>query len=279
MHIKLRDVSYVYQADSPFSAVALSDINLEIAQGEFVALLGHSGSGKSTLAQVIAGLLSSTSGEVVLDGQTAEKNRIFHQVGLVFQYPEQQFFAETVEEEVGFAAKNKGLTEEQTAQIVRESLLKVGLEADEFLKRSPFELSGGQRRRVALAGILAMNPQVLIFDEPTAGLDESGKQWFLQLVRQAHQEGKTIIWITHDMEDSLIAQRILIMYQGELVLSGNPYEVFSDQERLLSWGVGIPVAAQLLRRLKKAGFAVKAEGLTITEAFAEINAALQGGWQ
>ncbi|MGI5891218.1 MAG: ATP-binding cassette domain-containing protein [Bacillota bacterium] len=275
MHIRLDNVSYMYKEHTPFATPALQGINLYIPEGEFVVVVGHSGSGKSTLAQVISGLLSPQEGIVTVDGKKANKDEIFYQVGLVFQYPEQQFFADTVKEEVGFAAKNKGLSQEKVDKIIIDVLQKVGLDPSSFLERSPFALSGGEKRKVALASILAMEPQIFIFDEPTAGLDEKGRAWIMDLIRAEHRAGKTVIWISHSMEEAAaLAQRVVVMNKGSIVLDGKPQEVFADEEKLFAIGLELTPAADLLRRLKKRNFPVLAHGLTIEEAFAEIRAVL-----
>lgn len=275
MQIRLDNVSYIYQAGSTLALTAVRDINLCIPSGQFVALLGHSGCGKSTLAQVITGLLDPQKGCVKIDGQQKDKDHIFKRVGLVFQYPEQQFFAETVHEEVAFAAKNMGLPRQKIAEIVEASLEKVGLNPELFSDRSPFDLSGGEKRKVATAAVLAMQPAILIFDEPTAGLDASGCEWMCRMAKAEHQAGATIIWITHNMDEAaILAERILVMDNGIIALDGSPQQVFAREEVLVTLGLEVPVAAALLRKLRIRNFPVPAQGLSVEEAFKEINEAL-----
>ncbi len=275
MQIRLDNVSYIYQHGSPLALAAIRDIDLFIPSGQFVVLLGHSGCGKSTLAQVITGLLEPQKGRVEIDSQAKEKDHIFKRVGLVFQYSEQQFFAETVHEEVAFAAKNMGLPQQKITETVESSLQKVGLNPELFADRSPFNLSGGEKRRVAAASVLAMQPDVLIFDEPTAGLDANGRDWMCRLAKSEHRAGTTIIWITHNMDEAaMLAERILVMNNGSIALDGSPRQVFAQEELLASLGLEVPVAAALLRKLRMRNFPVPAQGLSVEEAFREINQAL-----
>ena len=202
MQIDLRHVGYTYQVGTPEAHPALVDVNLTIQSGELIAMIGHGGSGKSTLSLILAGLYKPTTGLVETYDLAAGGKDVFPSVGLVFQYPEHQLFAETVYEEVVFGARNFGVPQDYLPLRVRKSLTAVGLDPDEFWDRSPFSLSGGQQRRVCIAGVLAVEPKMIILDEPTAGLDEGGRRWMLDLVRQLHQAGRTILWITHNMQES-----------------------------------------------------------------------------
>ncbi len=279
MQIELTKASYSYQAGSPFEAPALHDIDLSIESNELVAIIGHSGSGKSTLAQLLAGLILPTKGTVLIDGNKPSKGGVFRQVGLVFQYPEQQLFGETIFEEVAFGAKNYGVPEQKIKHIVVNALTEVGLPPQLFIDRSPFSLSGGQKRRVAIASILAINPQIMILDEPTAGLDQRGRRWIIDLIKRLReQQGKTIIWISHNMEEvAELAKRIVVLSEGEKILDGNPHLVFEAEQKLLASGLDIPQPAQLVRRLRQRGKPLSAQAITVEEAYQEIAAWLGGG--
>ncbi len=279
MQIELTKASYSYQADSPFAVEALHDIDLTIDANELVAIIGHSGSGKSTLAQLLAGLILPTAGSVLIDGAKPSKGGVFRQVGLVFQYPEQQLFAETIFEEVAFGAKNYGASEQELAGIVESALTEVDLQPQQFMERSPFSLSGGQKRRVAIASILAINPQIMILDEPTAGLDQRGRRWIIDLVKRLwQQQGKTIIWISHNMEEVAdIAQRIVVLSAGKKILDGDPHQVFAAEQQLFTSGLDLPQPAQLVRRLRQRGIPLSAQAITAQEAYQEIAAWLGGG--
>lgn len=278
MQIELTKASYSYQAGSPFAIEALHDIDLTIAAGELVAIIGHSGSGKSTLAQLLAGLILPTSGSVLIDGAKPAKGGVFRQVGLVFQYPEQQLFGETILEEVAFGAKNYGASEQELASIVDNALTEVDLSPQLFIERSPFSLSGGQKRRVAIASILAINPEIMILDEPTAGLDQRGRRWIIDLVKRLRErQGKTVIWISHNMEEvAELAQRIIVLSKGQKILDGDPHQVFAAEQQLLDSGLDIPQPAQLVRRLRKRGIPLPAQAITVGEASREISAWLGG---
>jgi len=246
---------------SPFQATAITDITLDIADGEFVGVIGHTGSGKSTLMQHLNALLTPTSGSVEIDGvvlheKGTDRRAIRRKVGLVFQYPEHQLFEETVAKDVAFGPKNLGIAPEEIDQRVREALARVGIDYDTLGERSPFELSGGQMRRVAIAGVLAMRPSVLILDEPTAGLDPEGRDSVLNMVRDLHaQGGVTVLMVTHAMDDiARLATRIVVMEGGRVVMDGTPREIFAQPEKLRSIGLGVPQAAELAHALKGQGF-------------------------
>lgn len=257
MSIKVENLSYVYMQGTPFETVAVDNVSFEINQGEFVAVIGHTGSGKSTLIQQLNGLLIPTSGRVEVDGyeiSASKKNlkEIRSKVGLVFQYPEYQLFEETVAKDVAFGPKNQGVSEEETNIRVKEAITDMGLDYDEVAEMSPFELSGGQKRRVAIAGVLAMNPDIIVFDEPTAGLDPRGRELLFECIEEVRKKGKTIILVSHSMDDvARLADRILVMSEGKLIFQGTPAEVFSEQNVKLE--LNAPQLALLARKLNKTG--------------------------
>lgn len=259
MPIMLEHLSHTYQEGSPFQATAIVDINLEILDGELLALIGHTGSGKSTLAQHLNGLLQPTQGRVLLDGKDinakdTDKRAVRFQVGLVFQYPEQQLFEETVKKDIAFGPRNMGLSEQEIDSRVREAMDKIGLPYDEIAEKSPFELSGGQMRRVALAGVLAMKPRILVLDEPTAGLDPRARDFLLKDVEQLHKGGTTVVMISHSMDDvARLATRIAVLEKGSLDMVGSPQEVFSRVEHLTKMGLDVPQASKLRYLLKQEG--------------------------
>lgn len=266
MPIVLEHVGHTYQPGSPFQATAIQDINLTIQDGELLALIGHTGSGKSTLAQHLNALLKPTTGRVLLDGQdihTSDASRRaarFH-VGLVFQYPEHQLFEETVVKDIGFGPKNMGLSQEEIDTRVRGAMEMVGLSYDELAHKSPFELSGGQMRRVALAGVLAMRPRILVLDEPTAGLDPRARDYLLKDVQRLHREGTTVVMVSHSMDDvARLATRVVVLEQGTIAMTGAPHEVFSQVERLTQMGLDVPAVSRLAHQLR-------AHGLPIPECY------------
>ena len=272
MPIQVEHLTHTYMTDSPFAATALEDVSLTIEDGELVGLLGHTGSGKTTLVQHLNGLLKPTSGRVVVDGlDITEKGvsllEVRRRVGLVFQYPEYQLFEETVARDVAFGPRNLGLSEQEVDQRVRFALREVGLAYDEIAQRSPFELSGGQMRRVAIAGVLAMRPGTLILDEPTAGLDPAGRRSILGMIRELHAAGGlTVVMVSHNMDDiSSLATRLVVMSRGRMVLTGTPREVFQHRELLSSIGLGIPQAAELTQQLIAEGYPLPADLYTPEE--------------
>ena len=277
MSIQVNNLTHIYSEKMPYETVALDDISCEIADGSFVGIIGHTGSGKSTLIQHLNGLLKPKSGSIIVDGvditDSEVKLRDIRQaIGLVFQYPEHQLFEETVEKDVGFGPVNLGLPEEAVLERVREALELVGLSYEEIGQRSPFDLSGGQKRRVAIAGVIAMKPKVLILDEPTAGLDPKAHKDILRLVQTVHQREKnTIILVSHNMGDiASIAEQILVMDRGRLALQGTPVQVFSQTELLRSMSLGLPPAANFMEALKKHGVPVSGKALTLEQAEQEI---------
>ncbi len=272
MPIQVEHLTHTYMTDSPFAATALEDVSLTIEDGELIGLLGHTGSGKTTLVQHLNGLLKPTSGKVVVDGlDITEKGvsllEVRRRVGLVFQYPEYQLFEETVARDVAFGPRNLGLSEQEVDQRVRFALREVGLAYDEIAQRSPFELSGGQMRRVAIAGVLAMRPGTLILDEPTAGLDPAGRRSILGMIRELHAAGGlTVVMVSHNMDDiSSLATRLVVMSRGKMVLTGTPREVFQHRELLSSIGLGIPQAAELTQQLIAEGYPLPADLYTPEE--------------
>ncbi len=277
MPIQIEHLTHTYMPGSPFAAVALKDITLTIEDGELIGLLGHTGSGKTTLVQHLNGLIKPTEGKVIVDGaDICEKGtsllEVRRKVGLVFQYPEYQLFEETVAKDIAFGPKNLGLSEEEIDQRVRTAMEKVGLDYEEIADRSPFELSGGQMRRVAIAGVLAMQPKVLVLDEPTAGLDPAGRRSILDMIRQLHAAGGlTVIMVSHSMDDiSTLATRLIVMSKGELAMTGTPREVFKNRELLASIGLGVPQAAELAFQLREAGFQLPDDLYTSDELYNAI---------
>jgi energy-coupling factor transport system ATP-binding protein len=262
---------------SPFEKVALDNVSLDIQNGEFVALIGHTGSGKSTLIQHFNGLLEATSGKIVVDGiditdKKAKLTNIRKKVGLVFQYPEYQLFEETIAKDIEFGPRNLGLPEEEIQSRVIKSMEMVGLDYETYKDKSPFDLSGGQKRRVAIAGVIAMQPTTLILDEPTAGLDPKGRDDILAQISKLHKDyNMTIIIVSHSMEDvAKIAQRIIVMNDGKVALQGTPAEVFKEVETLEKIGLGVPQVTYLVRELRKKGFNISDNVFTIDEAKKEL---------
>lgn len=281
--IKAENVNYIYQKGTPFERQALFDINLEIADGSLVALIGHTGSGKSTLIQLFNALVKPTSGRILVDGidvtaPKADLRLIRRMVGLVFQYPEHQLFEETVYKDIAFGPTNMGLSEKEIDERVRKSAALVGLK-EKHLERSPFDLSGGQKRRAAIAGVLAMEPKVLILDEPTAGLDPKGRDDILNTIKRLHEENSDmiIIFVSHSMEDvAKTAERVIVMNEGRIETEGSVAEVFTQAERLQRIGLNVPQITLLTDKLRNAGFNLPEEIYTVKYA-AKAIAALVGG--
>ena len=264
MSLKLEHVTHTYGVGSPFEKTALHDINLEIKEGDFVGIIGHTGSGKSTLVQLLNGLLQPTKGAVTVDGmdlgkKTKEAMAMRHKVGMVFQYPEYQLFEETIAKDIAFGPRNFGLSEEDVQKRVREAMEFVGLSYDTYANRSPFHLSGGQMRRVAIAGVIAIHPKYLILDEPSAGLDPVGRREIFEEIRQWHAErNMTVILVSHNMDDiSRLANRLIVLSHGDIVLDGDPLDIFAtQQEELHKAGVSVPPVTEVLQYLKGRGLAV-----------------------
>ena len=285
MSIVIEHLNYIYMSGGPYETHALHDVSLTIEDGEFVGLIGHTGSGKSTLVQHLNGLIMPASGRVLVDGmdlsdKQTDRRAIRQKVGLVFQYPEYQLFEETVEKDIAFGPKNLGLNEAEIDRRVRDAMRRVALDYDALHDRSVFELSGGQMRRVAIAGVLAMEPRVLVLDEPCAGLDPRGREEILGLIRDLHREaGTTVVMVSHSMDDvASLAERVIVMNHGEVVMDGTPRDVFACGEELRGMGLDVPQAAQLAQKLRERGFGIPQGIYRIEEIRAEIaRIAAQGG--
>ena len=276
MSIALEHVNYVYSPGTAYEKHALKDVSLEITQGQFVGIIGHTGSGKSTLIQHLNGLIKATSGKILYDGQNIydegfDMKKLRSQVGLVFQYPEYQLFEADVLSDVCFGPKNQGLPPEECEKCAKEALDLVGF-PEKYYRQSPFEVSGGQKRRVAIAGILAMHPKVLVLDEPTAGLDPKGRDEILDQIEHLHREtGMTVILVSHSMEDiAKYVGRIIVMNRGEKMLDGTPKEVFSHYKELEKVGLAAPQVTYVMHDLKERGFPVSTDATTVGEAADEI---------
>lgn len=261
MSIKLTNVFHTYSKGTPFERRALNDVSLEISKGEFVAIIGHTGSGKSTLVQHLNGLLKPTEGKAFIDdvdlsGKGAEVKAARQQVGMVFQYPEHQIFAETVFEDIAFGPRNKGFNEEEVAKQVREAMAFVGLDYDTYAQRSPFQLSGGQMRRVAIAGVVAMNPDYLVLDEPSAGLDPRSRNAVFKEILELHKSrGIAIVLVTHSMEEAAkYADRMLVINGGKVMFDGKPMEIFRNHsQELIAVGMDVPQVFKLADLLRQRG--------------------------
>ncbi|HML36988.1 MAG TPA: energy-coupling factor transporter ATPase [Bacillota bacterium] len=277
MQIQVRNLTHIYSEGMPFESVALEDISFEVERGEFVGIIGHTGSGKSTLIQHLNGLLKPKSGSILIDGvditdKDVKMRDIRRKIGLVFQYPEYQLFEETVHKDVAFGPLNLGLSQEEADQRVMEAIGLVGLDYAEVAERSPFELSGGERRRVAIAGVIAMQPEILILDEPTAGLDPKAHADILRMVEKIHgAQENSILLVSHNMGDiARLADKVLVMDRGKLALTGSPAEVFRQADYLESLGLGLPPAASLMQELRRRGVPASEDVLTIEAAEEEL---------
>ena len=276
MPIIVKDLKHIYSKNGPFERVAINDISFEIEDGSFIGVIGHTGSGKSTLIQHLNGLLKADSGTIIINGCDITKSdvdikKIRSQVGVVFQYPEYQLFEETVYKDIAYGPKNLGFTDEEISKAVYDSLDFVGLDIS-VLRKSPFELSGGQKRRVAIAGILAMNPSVLILDEPTAGLDPMSRNDLLQRLKTLHETKKvTIILVSHSMEDiASTVEKVMVMSEGKLIAFDTVSNIFSNSDKLLEIGLGIPQITLVLKKLKEQGFNMPYDGVYSVEEAADI---------
>ena len=276
MSLVLENVTYRYSQGTAYEITALNHVNLSIGDGEFIGIIGHTGSGKSTLVQHLNGLLKATEGAIYFNGENIYQEKydlrgLRTQVGMVFQYPEHQLFEATVLEDVCFGPKNQGLSKEEQQERAKEALRSVGLDESCYGK-SPFELSGGQKRRAAIAGVIAMKPSVLILDEPTAGLDPRGRDEILDLVADMHRSyGCTVILVSHSMEDvANYVDRIVVMNDGEVLYDGTPRQVFRHYQELEEIGLAAPQVTYLMHELKEEGFPVDCDATTIEEAKAEI---------
>ena len=281
MSIIADHLTYEYGAKTKLKTIAVDDVSVKIDDGQFIALIGHTGSGKTTFLQLLAGLIKPKSGTVYIDGEDIfakgfDMHSIRSKIGFVFQYPEQQLFEETVFKDVCFGPKNLGLEQKETELRAYEALKSVGL-ADEDFYRSPFELSGGQKRRAAIAGVLAMKPHTMILDEPTAGLDPAGRNEMLGLIHKLCKENKmTIILVSHSMDDvSRYADRILVMNDGKLSIDGSPKEVFKHRDELLEFGLALPQITEAMYKLKEKGINVDTDIISIEEAVNSVTKALR----
>lgn len=286
MSIELKEVTYCYMPGTPYERYALRQVSVSIQDGSFTAIAGHTGSGKSTLVQHLNGLLQPSSGHVLVDGidlkgsdkeARAAAKAARRRVGMVFQYPEQQLFEETVEKDVAFGPKNQGLDPGLVQGRVEEAMNLVGLDYASFRNRSPFQLSGGQKRRAAIAGVLALHPRYLVLDEPTAGLDPCGREDLIRMIQKLHRDWKlTIVFISHSMEDvARLADSVILMNHGECVIQDDPDTVFSRDDLLQAAGLRPPHIQRLLRRLQAAGLPVQTKARNIEECLARIREGLK----
>lgn len=282
MSIKVENLTYIYDEGMPFEHRALDDVSFEIQDRDFVGLIGHTGSGKSTLIQHLNGLMKPSSGKIYINGfDITQKDQnltdIRKRVGIVFQYAEYQLFEETVARDIAFGPQNLGLDEEEVDRRVRKAMADVGLDYDYFSEKSPFELSGGQKRRVAIAGVIAMHPEVLILDEPTAGLDPGGRDEIFELIKDLHANNDmTVILSSHSMDDmAKLVNTLMVMNKGRLEIMGSPREVFKENaDRLRGMGLNIPQVLELAIKLKEAGYDVRTDVITIEEVRTEIKRCL-----
>lgn len=279
--IKTENLTYIYSQGTPFEKTAVNNVNIEIEEGELVGIIGHTGSGKSTLIQHLNGLIKPTSGKVFIDGADIhDKNvrlrDVRFKVGLVFQYPEYQIFEETVYKDIAFGPKNMGLDEKEIDRRVRETAELVGI-SFELLGKSPFELSGGQKRRVAIAGVMAMRPKVLILDEPTAGLDPRGRETILGQIKLYHEQtGSTVLLVSHSMEDvARFAQRILVMNKGEVFCYDTPPSVFARADEISSIGLSVPQITKVFSMLRSRGIDIRGDVYTVEFAMKTIEEYLE----
>lgn len=277
MIIDIKNLNYIYNPNTPFKKVALDNINLQINEGEFIGLIGHTGSGKSTLVQHLNGLMKPTSGDIFVDGlnitdKDANLKETRQKIGLVFQYPEHQLFEETVYKDIAFGPKNLGLSNDDVDTRVKEAMELVDLDFETLKDRSPFELSGGQKRRVAIAGVIAMKPKVLVLDEPTAGLDPQGRDEILGKIYDLYQkQGITIILVSHSMEDiAKLVNRILVMNKGKIAMDDKTREIFKRANELENLGLGVPQITDFMMRYKMKNNDIRDDILTVEEAKEEI---------
>ena len=277
MSLQVKNLKHIYEKGMPNESVALEDISFEVDDGEFLGIIGHTGSGKSTLLQHLNGLLKPDEGKIIIGGVDITADdvsmvEIRKRIGLVFQYPEYQLFEETVAKDVAFGPKNLGLSQEEIDSRVKEAVTMVGLDYDQIKDRSPFELSGGQKRRVAIAGVIAMGPEVLILDEPTAGLDPKAHKDILSMIEEVHRlTGNITILVSHNMADvARLSDKILVIDSGHLVVCGTPKEVFSQTEELEKVGLDLPPITRLTEELRKRGMKIEPTILSIDEAAGQI---------
>ena len=281
--LEVKSLKYIYGKGTPYQHTALEDINISVEKGELIGIIGHTGSGKSTLVQTLNGLIKPDEGQVLLEGRDiwekpSEMRSVRARVGMVFQYPEHQLFDETVRKDIAFGPRNMGLSESEIEQRVQSASQFIGLK-EELLDKSPFELSGGEKRRAAIAGVIAMDPEIIIFDEPTAGLDPKGRDMLLSQVQKYHtQMGKTVLLVSHSMEDiAKIADRVLVMNKSRVEMFDTTENVFSQVDRLKSMGLRVPQVTDIVSRLKKKGFCLSDGILTVEQATDEILKLLSRG--
>lgn len=282
MSIKTDNIEYIYSEGTPFKTIALDNISIEIKEGQFVGIIGHTGSGKSTLIQLFNGLEKPSKGKVFVDDKLVGEDKkslrnVRQTVGLVFQYPEYQLFEETVYKDVAFGPQNLDLSEKEINERVKEALELVGFEFNEIKDKSPFELSGGQKRRVAIAGVLAMRPKYLILDEPTAGLDPKGRNEILDQIKKLHLSSKiTVVLVSHSMEDiARLVEHIIVLYKGKIHMQGTPKEIYIQAEELKKIGLGVPQVVEIIHELNKRNFNIRTDILTVKEAKEEILEAIR----
>lgn len=280
MSIKLDKVKYTYMKNTPFEKIGLNNINLEISRGEFVAVIGHTGSGKSTLVQHLKGLLKPDDGSVLVNNvnindKNNEAKLAKNNIGIVFQYPEQQLFEETIYKDISFGPKNMGLTKEEIESRVKMAMDFVSLDFEKYKNRSPFQLSGGQMRKVAIAGVIALQPEYLILDEPTAGLDPVARDDLFEKISNLYNEtGITVILVSHNMDDvARLANRLIVMNNGEISLDNKPEEVFKFKEQLVAAGLALPQITELLIKIKNNGLNVDESIIKIDDAILDIKKA------
>lgn len=280
--IEIKNVRYEYSPDEPSLSAAVENINLTVEDNHFYALIGHTGSGKTTLIQLISGLLKPTQGEIYIDGinicdKKIKTRDLTRKIGVVFQYPEYQLFEDTVFSDVAFGPKNLGCDEEEIKRRVKKALFTVGLD-ETYYNKSPFELSGGQKRRVAIAGTIAMEPQILVLDEPTAGLDPAGRDEILSKIKKLREtRGITVIMVSHSMEDvAKVADRVIVMNQGHIAMTGTLSEIFSRSGELYSMGLEIPQISRVILKLRENNINIQSEIYNVKDAVAEISRILKG---
>lgn len=281
--LQTENLSYIYGEGTPFCVTALDKVNIEIEKGGIVAVIGHTGSGKSTLMQLLNGLLKPISGRVLIDGEDirsskAKKLETRFRVGLCFQYPEYQLFENTVYEDIAFGPKNMGLSEAEVDKRVRDAAKYVGI-PDSAFTTHPFDLSGGEKRRVAIAGVISMEPEILILDEPTSGLDPKGREQILSLIKNYRDRtGKTVIIVSHSMNDvAKIASKVIVMYDSKVLMTGTVREVFEQSEKLCEIGLSVPQITEVFAKLHDMGYPVSNKIYTTEQAFREIKRVLKGG--
>ena len=284
MSIEVKNITHIYGEKTPHETIAIDDVSFVIEDGSFIGVIGHTGSGKSTLVQHLNGLLKPSSGEIIVDGLNITDGKtsmidVRKKIGLVFQYPEYQLFEETVEKDVAFGPKNLGLSDEEISNRVKEAIELVSLDYEQIRKKSPFDLSGGQKRRVAIAGVIAMKPKVLILDEPTAGLDPKAHRDILNMIKNIHKaENNIIVFVSHNMNDiANLSDKVIVMDKGKMVDFDAPSKVFADGIKLKKLGLGLPDVADLLAELKREGFGVEGKTFDVDEAFKQIKNKIKGG--